>query len=160
MVSQPVPTPILLRNGGSDDLDAVMGIMDSAFQPCFGERWTRSQCAGILPMNGVRMRIAGHDERHAAGFSLMRVVADEAELLLIAVHPTVQRGGIGEALLDDFVTYAHDSGARHLHLEVRSGNPAMGLYSNKGFVIAGRRRDYYHGPRDEHYDALTLVLRD
>ena len=160
MVSRPAPVPVHLRDGGSDDLDAVMGIMDSAFQPCFGERWTRSQCSGILPMTGVRMRLAGHDPQQDAGFSLMRVVADEAELLLIAVHPTAQRGGIGEALLDDFVTYAHDAGAHHLHLEVRSGNPAMGLYNDKGFVIAGRRRDYYHGPQDEHYDALTLVLRD
>ena len=160
MVSQPAPTPILLRDGGSNELDVVMAIMDSAFQPCFGERWTRSQCSGILPMTGVRMRLAGHDERHAAGFSLMRVVADEAELLLIAVHPTAQRGGIGAALLDDFVTYAHHAGAHHLHLEVRSGNPAMGLYGDKGFVIAGRRRDYYHGPQGEHYDALTLVFQD
>lgn len=160
MVSKPAPAPIHVRDGGSDDLDSVMGIMDSAFQPCFGERWTRSQCSGILPMSGVRMRVAGHDERDSAGFSLMRVIADEAELLLIAVHAAAQRGGIGEALLDDFVVLAHSAGASHLHLEVRSGNPAMGLYSDKGFVIAGRRRDYYHGPQGEQYDALTLVLRD
>lgn len=160
MVSRPARAPVMLRDGGSDDLDAVLDVMDGAFQPCFGERWTRSQCSGILPMNGVRLRLAGHDGQRPRGFSLMRVIADEAELLLIAVHPRAQRGGIGQALLDDFIAYARGAGARHLHLEMRSGNPAMTLYSGNGFVIAGRRRDYYHSPQGEHYDALTLVLRD
>ena len=41
---------VRLRRGGVDDLDDVMRIMTAAFQPCFGEAWTRSQCAGILPM--------------------------------------------------------------------------------------------------------------
>ena len=111
-------------------------------------------------MNGVRLRLAGLAGAPPVGFSLARVVADEAELLLIAVHPETQRGGIGQALLDDFVDHARRQGASHLHLEMRDGNPAMGLYSANGFAIAGRRRDYYHGPNGEHYDALTLVLRD
>ena len=30
-----------------------MAVMDGAFGDSFGEAWTRSQCAGILPMDGV-----------------------------------------------------------------------------------------------------------
>ena len=160
MVSRPAPSPPVLRDGQADDLDTIMEVMENAFRPCFGEGWTRSQCSGILPMNGVRLRLAGHGASPPRGFSLTRVVADEAELLLIAVHPDAQRGGIGQALLDDFVGHARRQGASHLHLEVRDGNPATSLYSANGFAIAGRRRDYYHGPEGEHYDALTLVLRD
>ena len=160
MVSRPAPSQPMLRDGPTDDLDVVMEVMENAFWPCFGEGWTRSQCSGILPMNGVRLRLAGLAGAPPVGFSLARVVADEAELLLIAVHPETQRGGIGQALLDDFVDHARRQGASHLHLEMRDGNPAMGLYSANGFAIAGRRRDYYHGPNGEHYDALTLVLRD
>lgn len=160
MVTRPAPSQPVLRDGQADDLDVVMEVMETAFQPCFGEGWTRSQCSGILPMNGVRLRLAGLAGAPPVSFSLARVVADEAELLLIAVHPDAQRGGIGQALLDDFVGHARRQGASHLHLEVRDGNPAMGLYSANGFVIAGRRRDYYHGPQSDHYDALTLVLRD
>ena len=47
-------TRVRLRPGRVDDLDDVMRIMSGAFQPCFGEAWTRSQCAGILPMSGRR----------------------------------------------------------------------------------------------------------
>ena len=99
-----------LRPGGVDDLDDVMRIMTAAFQPCFGEAWTRSQCAGILPMAGVTLTIA-EDDRGPAGFTLVRCVADEAELLLIAVDPACQRSGIGQSLLDDFIKTVRNWGA-------------------------------------------------
>jgi len=148
---------VQLRPGNVDDLGEVMRIMGQAFRPCFGEAWTRSQCAGILPMTGVRLTIA-EDSDGAVGFSLMRSVADEAELLLIAVDPTWQNCGVGHALLDEFIAAAHAMGAVRLHLEVRDGNPAMNIYLTAGFVPAGRRRNYYHGPDGTVHDAVTLVL--
>lgn len=150
---------IVLRPGEIDDIDDVMAIMTSAFSPCFGEAWTRSQCAGILPMRGVSLTLAESDGV-AVGFSLVRAVADEAELLLLAVDQTAQRRGIGHALLDHFIGAARADGAHRLHLEVRDGNPAMALYRAAGFVAAGRRRNYYHGPQGEAYDAVTLLLVD
>jgi [ribosomal protein S18]-alanine N-acetyltransferase len=150
---------VRLLPGRVDDLDDVMCIMGRAFRPCFGEAWTRSQCAGILPMAGVGLTIA-QDERGPAGFSLVRCVADEAELLLIAVDPACQRSGVGQSLLDDFIATGRREGATKLHLEVRDGNPAVDLYRAAGFVPAGRRRNYYHGPEGETYDAVTLMLAD
>ena len=150
---------VRLRPGRLDDLDDVMRIMRAAFQPCFGEAWTRSQCAGILPMDGVGLTIA-EGPRGTAGFSLARCVADEAELLLIAVDPASQRSGVGQSLLDDFIVSARDGGAAKLHLEVRDGNPAVAMYRAAGFTPAGRRRNYYHGPDGQAYDAVTLMLAD
>ncbi len=148
-----------LRQGGFDDLAEVMRIMGGAFRPCFGEAWTRSQCAGILPMTGVTLTIA-EDSGEAVGFSLMRCVADEAELLLIAVDPARQNCGVGQSLLDEFVAAARAKGAVRLHLEVRDGNPAVKMYRSSGFVPAGRRRNYYHGPDGSSHDAVTLMLAD
>lgn len=155
---QPVPA-VRLRQGGAGDLDQVMRIMTSAFQPCFGEAWTRSQCAGILPMHGVTLTIA-EAGGIAVGFSLVRAVADEAELLLLAVDPVEQRRGIGQSLIDEFIAAALARGAHRLHLEVRDGNPAIELYRASGFSVAGRRRNYYHGPDGEAHDAVTLLLSD
>ena len=150
---------ILLRNGEVGDLDAVMSIMNSAFSPSYGEAWTRSQCAGILPMSGVSLTIAEF-QGEPAGFSLVRAVEDEAELLLLAVASKAQRRGLGQALVDYFIDTARSRCARKLHLEVRDGNPAVGLYRAAGFVPAGRRRNYYHGPGGEAFDAVTLMLAD
>lgn len=151
---------VAIRVGGADDLDGVIAVMNAAFDSSFGERWTRSQCAGILPMSGVMLRLAGEPDEPLLGFSLMRIVADEAELLLIAVDPAAQRRGIGQALLDDFMAEARGSGAIRLHLEVRDGNPAVAMYGAAGFAAEGRRANYYHGPDGEHYDAITLVMAD
>ena len=150
---------VRLRRGGSGDLDEVMRIMVAAFHPCFGEAWTRSQCAGILPMHGVTLTIAEAGQA-PVGFSLVRTVADEAELLLLAVDPAEQRHGIGQYLLDDFIATALAGGAHRLHLEVRDGNPAIELYRASGFSTAGRRRNYYHGPAGEAHDAVTLLLTE
>ena len=93
------PSPVTVLQASAEDLDAVMEIMAAAFPPDFGEAWTRSQCAGILPMPGVALRLATDARGQLAGFALMRVVADEAELLLIAVKPRMQQQGIGRALI-------------------------------------------------------------
>ena len=155
----PSPSPILIRPGGVEDLDEVMRIMGRAFRPCFGEGWSRSQCAGILPMSGVTLTI-GEDEQGAVGFALARTVSDEAELLLIAVDPDRQGRGAGHALLQHFIADARAGGARRLHLEVRDGNPALEIYRASGFVPAGRRRNYYRGPEGDRYDAVPLMLID
>lgn len=149
--------PIMVRRGAADDLDHVIEVMHAAFAEGFGERWTRSQCAGILPMLGVRMSVA-HDAGHIVGFSLMRTVLDESELLLIAVAPGHQARGIGRLLLDDFQMQGRSAGATRLHLEVRDGNRAVTLYEDAGFQIVGRRRGYYRGPDGNSYDALTMML--
>ena len=87
--SAPRPRPGRSRSAIApvDDIDAVMAIMATAFEPTYGEAWTRSQCAGILPMAGVSLRLAEEGDGEVAGFRLAPAVADEAELLLIAVDP-------------------------------------------------------------------------
>jgi len=149
---------VRLRPGDSRDLDNVMKIMDAAFGNRFGEAWTRSQCAGILPMTGVSLVVARDAETGSmVGFSLSRSVADEAELLLLAVDPKRHREGIGTLLLDEFMDRARTNGVTRVHLEVRDGNPAIDMYRESGFVAVGRRRNYYHAPAGARFDALTLA---
>lgn len=148
---------IALARGGARDLDCVIEIMNAAFDDRFGEAWTRSQCAGILPMPGVFLMIARPGDGSAAGFSMYRIIAGEAELLLLAVAPQFRRRGIGRILLDDFLAQAHCAGSSRVHLEVREGNEAILLYRRAGFTLAGRRRKYYRGRSGGEFDALTLV---
>ena len=146
--------------GDSGDIDAVMSIMDSAFGRQFGEAWTRSQLAGILPMAGVRLMVAREPYSDVAvGFSLFRTVADESELLLLAVAPTHHRRGVGQRLLEAFLEQARNDGVTRVHLEVRDGNPAVSMYRNVGFSPVGRRRNYYHGLDGKRFDAVTLAHR-
>ena len=149
-------TMMRIDQGTSGDLDDVVAIMDEAFDDRFGEAWTRSQCAGILPMPGVSLVVARAGGGEAAGFALYRIISCDAELLLLAVAPKYRRRGIGSALLDQFVEQARDHGAAKVHLEVRDGNPAVLMYRAAGFSAVGRRRKYYRGRTGGEFDALTL----
>src|SRR4029079_14495015 len=153
-----VEQQVLIEPGSSHDIDAVMRVMDTAFGDRFGEAWTRSQHGGILPMAGVSLMLhlwpAGGD---IPGFSLYRTVADEAELLLIAVVPSHHRRGVGRMLLDNFLDRARNDGIARVHLEVRDGNSAAALYREAGFAPVGRRRNYYHAPDGRRFDAVTFA---
>ena len=157
MISAAEALRVRLVPGGSADLDAVMDVMASAFDPRFGESWTRSQCAGILPLSGVMLILAQDEGEVVHGFSLLRVVADEAELLLLAVAPGAQRRGVGACLLHHFIDLGRDRDVRRLHLEVRDGNPAVAMYQAFGFKAEGRRSKYYCGQDGSQHDALTMA---
>ena len=154
----PAVLPVHLHVGTAGDLDGLLEVMITAFDPGFGEGWSRSQCAGILPLSGVVLTIARDDLGKTRGFSLQRSIGDESELLLIGVHRAHQRCGIGSQLLDRFVASSRSNGATRLHLEVRDGNPATALYEAFGFVTGGRRINYYRGSDGRLFDAVTMVL--
>lgn len=156
--NDPHPQLVRIETGSSADLDAVMTVMKSAFDPRFGEAWTRSQCAGILPMTGVSMTLAWDEHRQQPlGFFLSRTIAGESELLLLAVMPSQRRRGIGRRLLDAFITCAREDGAQRVHLEVRDGNVAVDMYKAAGLSPVGRRRNYYRGTDESQFDAITFA---
>ena len=158
MATPALASAVRLDRGTSEDLDAVMQVMNAAFGDAFGEAWTRSQCAGILPMSGVTLTLArDFDDDMVTGFSLARSVAGEAELLLIAVDPRRHRCGIGSRLLEEFMDRARADDVARVHLEVRDGNPAAAMYRAAGFAPVGRRRNYYHAADGRRFDALTFA---
>jgi [ribosomal protein S18]-alanine N-acetyltransferase len=158
MATPALAEKVRIAPGTPDQLDAVMTVMEAAFGDKFGEAWTRSQLSGILPMAGVFLIVAvDRASDCVVGFSLFRTVADESGLLLIGVLPSEQRSGVGTLLLEDFLDRARDDRASRVHLKVRDGNPAIGMYRAAGFSPVGRRRNYYHAASGKRYDAITLA---
>lgn len=145
-----------LREGGSQDLTSVSTIMQDAFDARYGEAWTSAQCLGMLSLPGVWLVIASIDG-HDAGFALARIIADEAELLLLATRPAARRRGVAGALLRAVIEEARGRKAGKVHLEVRSGNDAVRLYRREGFEKVGERREYYRGRSGQLFDAHTYA---
>jgi [ribosomal protein S18]-alanine N-acetyltransferase len=148
---------IRIAEGGALDLDAVMTIMNKAFDPVYGETWTVAQCTGALSLPGAQLLIARGDQS-ALGFALFRHVLDEAELLLIAVRPNRQRSGVGAQLMSSVVEKLKGAGVTSIHLEMRIDNPAFAFYRQLGFDQIGQRREYYRGLDGRLRDAITLKL--
>ncbi|KQU62106.1 ribosomal-protein-alanine acetyltransferase [Sphingomonas sp. Leaf339] len=145
---------LILRHGDARDAASIDTVMAAAFDPRYGEAWTRSQCLGVLAMPGVHLTLAFIDDQ-PAGFSLTRAIAGEAELLLLAVAPGFRRTGVGGTLLRGVIADCQSRDVTILHLEVRADNDAVALYEANGFAKLGERRAYYRGRDGRHYDAHT-----
>ncbi|MBX3595904.1 GNAT family N-acetyltransferase [Sphingomonas sp.] len=152
------PPLVEVVHGTPADLAHVNAIMAEAFDPRFGEAWTPSQVLGMVALPGVWVSIAWAGGQ-PAGFALARAVADESELLLLAIRPTMRRRGIGTVLLRSIIEDARDRAVERLHLEVRANNPAIHLYRAMGFDKVGERRDYYRGRDGNLFDAHSLSIR-
>ena len=117
----------------------------------FPRPWDRQAFQGFLDFPGTIL-VAGPD-----GFALGRVVADEAELLTVAVRPGARRRGIAARCLAEFHGRAADKGATRAFLEVAATNAgARALYSGAGYAEDGRRRAYYALPDGTSVDAILM----
>lgn len=134
------------------DLPVLTALHAACFTEPRDQPWTQRSFSEVLQMPGAGARIAalGPDP---VGFAVARVVADEAELLLIGIHPEHRRAGYGRMLLDHLVETLRAAGAAQLFLEVAEHNQAAtAFYRAAGFEPVGRRAKYYEGE-----DALVLA---
>lgn len=153
----------------SDDpaLDAAMAVMETAFDPHWGEAWTRSQLRDSMVMPSTFLLLTDRAARPVssgpvAGFVLSRQALDEEELLLLAVRPEDRGVGLGTALLNRYFATALRRGVRRIFLEMRANNPAHSLYRRCGFEPIGVRPRYYRAADGQAIDAITFSrhLRD
>ena len=118
----------------------------------FDAPWSVEAFADLLEQAGVFATATDN------GFILIRVVADEAEILTLAVEPHDRQRGLGRALVEHGAVEATQRGAVRLFLEVAEDNAAArALYARTDFVEAGRRVGYYARADGPATDALVLV---
>ena len=117
---------------------------------CFAEAWSSEFLGRLLEGAGVSAWAADN-----AAFLILRIAADEAEVLSIGTRPEARRQGHAGALIRHGIEVARTAGARRLFLEVADDNAAaIALYRALGFAEVGRRRRYYDG----RTDAIVLAL--
>ncbi len=125
----------------------------------FGHAWSGEEFAALLADRGV-FAVGLRRGRRLAGFVLVRVVADEAEILTIAVRKALRGRGYGRMLMDEALRRLHRAGASRCFLEVDRGNAAaVALYRSLGFAVAGERRNYYSGSAPGGGTALVMRVQ-
>ena len=123
----------------------------------FAESWNEAAIASLLASPGVVALIARSGGK-AVGFVMLRIAADEAEILTIGVTPQHRRQHIAERLMAYAAAQASVAGAKSLFLEVATDNEAAGaLYRGLSFREVGRRSRYYRRD-DTQVDGLILRL--
>lgn len=147
----------------NDDIDQLVAVMDAAFDPFWGEAWSRRQIEDALQFGNTHYFLISPlgkqvlESELAAGFFLSRTGFEEEELLLIGVMPEHRSRGLGRSMLDSLRAAARQRGAKRLLLEMRKGNPAEALYRDFGFYVIGVRPDYYRTSDGERIDAITFA---
>jgi ribosomal-protein-alanine N-acetyltransferase len=139
----------MIREFGGNDINGVQKLISSVPEAA---PWSAGDLLLAL-RNNLSLRVA---EEHGSicGVIVFRVMADEAEILNLAVASDLRRRGIGSLLLEEAVRASKAAHAQRIFLEVRESNePARIFYARRKFIEAGRRRKYYREPSE---DALIL----
>lgn len=136
---------------------------------CFSEPWSENAIREEMLLPYARFFVArnekdtaegaddsedGDGTRALVGYAGMLLIADEAQIINVAVCEKNRRQGVGSALLRALEDEARRCGMAVLQLEVRvSGLGAQALYRKAGFLPVGKRKNFYRFPTE---DALLM----
>lgn len=114
--------------------------LENLHKACFPNKpWSASDFAD-LKKSGCDIIVSQN------GFVVWRVVADEAEIITIGVHPDARKSGIASAMLAIIENDIKKRGGKKIFLEVAENNePARKLYEANGYKKIGIRPKYYDG---------------
>lgn len=118
------------------------------------EQWSAAMFWNELAGGCFYLVALDRDDR-VAGYAGLAVAApDEAWIQNIGVRRSLQRHGIGRALLEALLAEATSRGITSVLLEVAVDNaPAQKLYAGYGFEGVGVRKGYY---QPSNTDALVM----
>jgi ribosomal-protein-alanine N-acetyltransferase len=135
-----------------EDLPELLAI-ESAF---FVQPWSEADFLSELMKFPPSLYVIRRDFKHPVlGYICFWPVADEFQLLNLAVHPDCRRQGLGRRLLTFLLTQAREKRILKIFLEVRPSNlAAITLYCALGFKTLYRRPGYY-APSGE--DAMVMA---
>jgi ribosomal-protein-alanine N-acetyltransferase len=142
---------VRIRKANPEDVLSI-GLIE---RDSFADPWGSREFTTALGATQTIFLVA-EESGAVAGYAIAVAVADEAEILNLAVHPDRRKHGIGSRLLDSAVEEVKSRGAGQIYLEVRESNEAARrLYASRGFDEIAKRKRYYRDPVE---DALVLRL--
>jgi [ribosomal protein S18]-alanine N-acetyltransferase len=140
----------MIREFQAADVESLQGLLSTVPE---ATQWSADDFL-LASQRNCLVRVA-EEGRRVCGLVAFRMMADEAEILNLAVDSRVRRRGMGSRLIEDAMAMLKAAGITKIFLEVRESNEAArSFYARMGFTEAGRRRDYYREPAE---DAFVLV---
>jgi len=124
----------------------------------FFRGWNAGDFQSYLRGAETPIYVACNAKRKIAGFSMLRISADECELMTIVLLKKFQGKKIANALMRAMYDDMMMSPVTKMFLEVDEDNQAARkLYQNFGFEKISERRGYY--PRPDGKTATALVMK-
>ena len=140
----------MIRIMQNTDVDIVVQIEKSVQT----HPWSRQQF--IESLNSYQCTVIESQNR-VVGFCILQPVLDEANLLLMAIHPSQQGKGLGFKLLDESIALLKNNPVQ-IFLEVRESNQAaIALYEKSAFHQIDLRKNYYPKKEGGREHAIIMV---
>ncbi len=126
-------------------------------QQCFGKNaWSQNSLDYQLTNDCAYFFSAVSDNGEVMGYAGSHIMIDECYVDNIAVALAFRGNGIGKALTQRLIENARQKQCAFISLEVRVSNvTAAVLYERLGFVLVGKRKNFYSHPTE---DALIMTL--
>ncbi len=134
------------------DLEEVLEIEKKSFADPWSRRLFKETLAFPHSVNFVIRASTGA----LLGYINFYLIAEEAHMLNLAIHPDWRKKGVAAQLLQHAIDFLKRRNAAHVFLEVRESNlDAINLYQRFGFEMIGKRKRYYV---ETNEDALVMHL--
>lgn len=148
------PLGLHIEPAAPRDADAVAKLHAKSFY----QGWPRQDIEAYLSDTDTPTLVACDKGRKVAGFAMLRLLGDDAELMTIAVDQKYRGKGVGEALMKACFADLLMTPSKRMILEVAADNPAaIRLYDKLGFKRLGERRGYYARPDGQPATALVMA---
>ena len=93
--------------------------------------------------------VAKSENGEIIGFSCLKKILDEANIMNIVVKKSFRHCGIGSSMLEHLINFAKNKNMKTITLEVNEHNlSAIHLYDKFNFNHLGIRKKYYHDGSD------------
>ncbi len=136
----------------AEDITQITRVEDSAFH----SPQTPNQLETLAKTASVSW--VAEQDGHIVGFIMARAIADEAELLNIAVSPSHQGSTVAYSLLNHVKDMLRLSKTKRCFLEVRESNErAIRFYHRNDFAKVGVRVAYYQNTDSTQENAVLMA---
>lgn len=115
---------------------------------CFSTPFKEKDFLDILNSEISSVLVAKVDG-NVIGFVSFTIIIDELQIINVAVDPLFQGKGIGNAIMNELISYGSKNGVLKYFLEVRESNlSAIHLYEKYGFKQVGISKNHFSLPRE------------
>ena len=129
----------------AEDLDGVAEIE----KLCFGAHAWSKNSLELLTKEGIGMGMVCRRDGKVVAYGGMLCVVDEGQITTSATHPDYRRQGYGASIVEAIKKHAKNNRLDVITLEVRESNAAaIKLYTEHGFKVDGKRKDFYTKPTE------------
>jgi ribosomal-protein-alanine N-acetyltransferase len=118
-------------------------------------KWTEARVLRAIASRVVNVAVV-HERGRLLAFGVMEYGDQTAHLVLLGVHPSERRRGLGRAVVTWLEACADAAGVGHIRVEARADNPTgIAFYEKLDYRIIGRIPGYY----TEFLDGVRLEKR-